>query len=194
MNETGCPSGMATDNILLFENPPLACDLIVPFWEFIIISVTLVKFLVALGQTDLWIRRHYRKEASSKANAEFYCGRRLPLGVLASWYMFLGLLAFAVSTITNYANSENGGSAFIYGIVWFGFSLYNLMALQKFVRLGHRLIGNAGKKWLTNTDRNNRLAQFDIAGIISVVCAGIAIIGHSVAFCVLGLLYPNKYV
>ena len=192
MNSTGCPSGMATDNILLFENTPLSCDLIVPFWMFIIISSSVLKFLVALGQTDLWIRRHYQRETSSKDKAEFLCGRRLPLGALGSWYMFFGIVAFAVSTTTNYANSENGGSAFIYGLSWIGYGLFNLMVLRKFVRLGHRVVGSNARKWLIDEDRNNKLAQFDMAGMASVICAGIAMVAHTLTFCVFGLIYKNK--
>ena len=196
MNVTGCPPGLATDEALFYENIPLSCDVSIAVFISLAVGSTLVKLIVAIGQTLLWLRR----EAGMKKNpndtrkkrADLICGKRLPVIPLMSWTGFIILVVWFTLMGLDIANRDNGLVMFFVGLFVSLYFLSALAYLQKFVALGHRIASPA--KWMRDLDTSNSLSRFDNLERVSLVLCCIAAACCLICYCIIALVIPGEYV
>jgi hypothetical protein len=121
---------------------------------------------------------------------------KLPLVPAIAWLILFTLAMVMALTFTNIANTSNGGSTFLVGLIIVLYCISALLLFLKFVALGHNIIG-IGSKWAGSQmpiESQNRLTTFDTAGTITVIIALGALIGCFLSFCVFGLASPNSLV
>jgi hypothetical protein len=189
MNTTGCPDGWATDVIMFYNNEELACDMPVAVWIVFFVVFCGLKLFVAITHTKLWVTREHKREnnRSTAGRGRSARSRRFPIVPAMSWMLFMIYLAFfLVSTL----NVARGVPAFIFGLGWMLFGLIYLAYAFKFINLGHRI--GARSTDISKSERD-KLSKIDVIGKIIVVIGFVSLIGQTICYCVLGLIYPSDY-
>jgi hypothetical protein len=190
VNQTNCPAGFATDEILLHNQVDGACDLNVGAYVAIGAFLILVKFLIALQHTRAWL---VRKKALKKRPSQI---RRLPFVPALSWFMVCCYIPFFALTWTNIGSVHNGIPAALFGLGWFCIGLLCMFYLFKFVSLGYRIIPHRIPSRVHSSDDESKdgddsTSRFDFAGKFSVICCFIALAGQSICFVILPLVIPD---
>ena len=194
MNQTVCKDGFATDEIFFYENAPLTCDMAIWAWIFIGVVVTLIKLVVAIGHSYLWMKREASRQAR-KPKVTASSNRaipRLPIVPTISWAMVVNFTLFFTLTGLNIANPINGLAAFWYGLAWLGYGISNLLFLLKFVSLGHRIVPQT-RKWAATLNSNRKLSKLDLKETISLALSVLALIGQTLSLCIVSWIYPGHY-
>lgn len=187
MNRTGCPEGWATDTLVYYGNTPLACDMSVVGWHFVIIGCVVIKVVTAAGYIAMWTRRERlfrERKVVRKTN-----GSRIPVvPVLACFAVAAYLTGTVVSLTLN--GAAPGALAWAYGFVFLVFGLTYLGYVIKFIRLGHRIMPRTRQ---VAAEDQAALSTMDLQGKVHVIITVIALLGQTICFCVLALVFAGDY-
>jgi hypothetical protein len=183
---------------MLMHGEPLdRCDMSVGLMAALCVFAVLLQLFIAVGQTHLWIRREQRKKNRSsevRNKSDLVCGKKLPLVPAFAWLILLWLTLWAVLVCLDIANSFNGVSTLLVGMIIVSYCVTALLLFLKFVSLGHNVIG-VGGKWAAQqlgADQRRELTTFDTRGKIIVFMSLVALLGCFLSFCVFGFIFPNE--
>ena len=187
MNASGCPAGLATDQILFYENVQLACDMSISAWIGMGSALVFAKGFTAIGHTNMY----YERERAYKQKNPRELRRRIPWVPLLSWLMFLNYVLFFVLPALEVANSKNGVAGFFFGLGWLLFGCLSVIFLLKFIALGYKIIPTQSRV-LSQKD-HDRLSQFEWKGKLSFALSIAALACQTVMLCIVGLIVPDDY-
>jgi len=223
MNQSGCPVGWATDQVVFYISPDFACDASVAVYIALGCTVCGLRLLAAVGHTTMWKERE-RKMRTRMRNNRRGENPRFPFIPVLSWLLVIDYTIFFALSGTNVGNPQNGLPAFFYGIGWLLFGIIALFYLLKFLRLGHRIAPRSKMMTVASSDgSDNRvvdgtnngstassapvmvvgvasnqinrdsLSYLDRASKVHFVLAMVALLGQTVCLCVTGMALPGNY-
>lgn len=196
MNQTGCPAGLATDEILMNGFEPGRCDMSVVVWNVLAAIAILGRFVIFVLHSHLWWTREARNWQTNTGK-RYYSAftRRLPVVPILSFFYFLVLAIFLPLASANVINTSNGFGSFWVGIVWFLFTTQSLLYLKKFVSLGVKLVRGA-KNLFASSDATSmnlsNLAKFDMWGRVSLIMCIVSAWAAIILFSVVNPILPQR--
>jgi hypothetical protein len=190
VNQTGCPPGWATDEIMFYGNPPASCDMSVGAWIFLALFAIVIKFITALGHSYLWMKR---KEFMQTSKNHAVQGLRFPLVPILTWLLLVVFVLMFVLTSLNLVNVKNNGAAFLFGVGWLIYGIFSNVFLVKFIGLGHRMLPNSRVRAFVK-GKSARLSKLNIKGKVSLFFSLIALICQTVALCIVSLFVTDNFV
>jgi MFS family permease len=195
MNKTGCPDGWATDTVIFFTNQPLACDLSIAAWIVFAVLLTSAKFFIAVGYSYLWVKRESKKSSKPKSNQNRKQSQRIPLIPIVQGIMFLVYVGFFASSILLGSDGipNHGVPLFFFGLGWGLFSLCYFLYLNRFIKLGHKMVSRSRTIQWTKILGIESLSVLDTFGKINLLIIVLALAGQTIALCIFGLIYPENY-
>ena len=175
MNQLGCPDGMFTDDILVFDSIPLACDGNVRGWIGFMSGMIALRVLVLIAVWIVWFRRRkrLRNTASRLALSHPHLADRTPARVAAAavttrWFPLVPVvstvdttlqLLFFILASTNIISIQNGMSILVISLWVLTVCVIQLLALRKLVHLGSKVFKSGGETRVTANAEN--LTTFD---------------------------------
>lgn len=184
MNQTDCPPGRATDQVISLANIPGSCDVDFNGFVALVVFLGLTKILITIQHSLRWVQR----ERNIKTKQILLDRKRWPVVPLISWGSAVAYLLFLIGSATDTFNAYNGWNAFMFGIGWLFYGLSSVMFLMKFVSLGHRIAPRSKSAVIRSIAGVEKLSKFDTAGKFSL-CAGLAaLVVQTVLLCIVQMI------
>lgn len=191
MNQTGCPAGFATDEVLLYASQPLSCNVNMSAYIVLSVILMLLKTFASCHYVRAWVKRQYNEKNKKRLEG------RLPIVPIISWLSWLLHLAYFILIGLGVADAKNGLAAFLFGIGWTYFAFLSILFLLKFVSLGYRIAPrSAATKTFRLMPGAEKLSHFNIKGKISLFICVLMTILQFIFFCIVPFFYAvdDRYI
>jgi len=171
MNTNGCPPGLFTDDILIFDSQQQPhCNAPVAGYITLLGLQALLRVFVSVVQVRYWNNRVNRRTAQEHHHARNK--RRYPIVPTTSSIAVVFQIVFLILTSLNLANTSNSVSVIMLGLFYTAVMSGQFLLVRRYIRLGKKLLPKGPGM---SVEKLNSLAVNDM--VLNVLLFGMRVAG-----------------